>query len=103
MRAFDPVVIGTGFGGQSHFRAGITETSASEAGSTPSLAAAAPDFNPNVDTIGVVSIQDGPTIGSGKMIAPEAKALMERSQLFPGPGSLSATRRKTWQTITSAH
>src|SRR5205809_2502225 len=57
MRAFDPVVIGTGFGGQSHFRAGLTETSASEGGSTPSLAAATPDFNPNVDTIGVVSIQ----------------------------------------------
>src|SRR4026207_237529 len=35
MRAFDPVVIGTGAGGQSHFRAGITETSASEAGSPP--------------------------------------------------------------------
>ena len=75
MRAFDPVVIGTGAGGQSHFRAGITETSASEAGSPPSLAAASPDFNPNVDTIGVVSIQDGPTIGSGEIIAPEAKAI----------------------------
>ncbi|TMP95352.1 MAG: hypothetical protein E6L08_01885, partial [Verrucomicrobia bacterium] len=75
MRAFDPVVIGTGVGGQGHFRAGLTETSASEAGSKPSLAAATPDFNPNVDTIGVVSIQDGPTIGSGEIIAPEARAI----------------------------
>src|SRR5205085_4627356 len=47
---------------------------ASEAGSTPSLAAASPDFNPNIDTIGVVSIQDGPTIASGEIIAPEVKS-----------------------------
>src|SRR3982750_1344333 len=38
MRAFDPVVIGTGAGGQNHFRVGITETSASEAGSPPPYA-----------------------------------------------------------------
>src|SRR5213078_3606681 len=57
LRAFDPVVIG---GSANHFRANIANTSASEAGSAPSFAAA-PDFNPNVDTIGVVSIQDGPT------------------------------------------
>ena len=31
MRAFDPVVIGTGAGGQSHFRANVADTSASEA------------------------------------------------------------------------
>ena len=70
LRAFDPVVIGSG--GQSHIR-GIAESSASEGGAPPSLAAI-PDFNPNVDTIGVVSIQDGPTIGSGEIIAPEIKA-----------------------------
>src|SRR6267154_5593156 len=64
MRAFDPVVIGAG--GQSHFRANTADTSASEAGLPPSLAAVNPDFNPNIDTIGVVSIQDGPTIGSGE-------------------------------------
>ena len=72
MRAFDPVVIGAG--GQSHFRANLADTSASEAGSTPSLAEKMPEFNPNIDTIGVVSIQDGPTIGSGEIIAPEVKA-----------------------------
>src|SRR5918912_1709687 len=70
--AFDPVVIGTGR--HSHFQAHLADTSASEAGSPPSLAAATPDFNPSVDTIGVVSIQDGPTIGSGEIIAPEVKA-----------------------------
>ncbi len=70
LRAFDPIVIGSG--GQSHVR-GIAESSASEAGAPPSLAAM-PDFNPNTDTIGVVSIQDGPTIGSGEIIAPEIKA-----------------------------
>src|SRR5260370_1649778 len=36
MRAFDPVVIGTGFGGQSHFCAGRTGISAREGGSNPS-------------------------------------------------------------------
>src|SRR5256714_6435994 len=71
LRAFDPVVIGSG--GQSHIR-GIAESSASEGGAPPSLAAM-PDFNPNVDTIGVVSIQDGPTIGSGEIIAPEIKSV----------------------------
>jgi uncharacterized membrane protein YqiK len=72
LRAFDPVVIGAG---QSRFHANLADTSASEAGSSPSLAAAAPDFNPSTDTIGVVSIQDGPTIGSGEIIAPEVKAI----------------------------
>jgi uncharacterized membrane protein YqiK len=71
LRAFDPVVIGAG---QSRFTAHLADTSASEAGSPPSLAAASPDFNPSTDTIGVVSIQDGPTIGSGEIIAPEVKA-----------------------------
>jgi regulator of protease activity HflC (stomatin/prohibitin superfamily) len=71
LRAFDPVVIGAG---QSRFTAHLADTTASEAGSAPSLAAASPDFNPSTDTIGVVSIQDGPTIGSGEIIAPEVKA-----------------------------
>jgi uncharacterized membrane protein YqiK len=71
LHAFDPVVIGAG---QSRFTAHLADTSASEAGSPPSLAAASPDFNPSTDTIGVVSIQDGPTIGSGEIIAPEVKA-----------------------------
>src|ERR1041385_1263651 len=61
LHAFDPVVIGAG---QSRFIAHLADTSASEAGSPPSLAAASPDFNPSTDTIGVVSIQDGPTIVS---------------------------------------
>src|ERR1044071_1364110 len=72
LRAFDPVVIGAG---QSRFTAHLADTSASEAGSPPSLAAASPDFNPSTDSIGVVSIQDGPTIGSGEIIAPEVKPI----------------------------
>src|ERR1043165_3014586 len=72
LHAFDPVVIGAG---QSRFIAHLADTSASEAGSPPSLAAASPDFNPSTDTIGVVSIQDGPTIGSGEIIAPEVKGV----------------------------
>ena len=69
-----PVVIGTGAGGQTHFRAGLSESSASEAGSTPSLAAASPDFNPNVDTIGVVSISDSRDYLDGLMKNVERQA-----------------------------
>jgi uncharacterized membrane protein YqiK len=102
MRAFDPVVIGTGVGGQSHIRAGITETG--EAGSSPSLAATTPDFNPNVDTIGVVSIQDGPTIGSGEIIAPEAKAVDGKDHnYFQDPEAflqLGGKRGKQLQVLT---
>src|SRR6476646_7968658 len=47
LRAFDPIVIGSG--GQSHIR-GVAESSASEGGAPPSLAAAMRDFNPHVDT-----------------------------------------------------
>jgi hypothetical protein len=83
LRAFDPVVIGSG--GERHFQANIGDTSASEAGAPPSLAERVPEFNPNVDTIGVISIQDGPTIGSGEIIAPEVKALMEEITIIPGP------------------
>src|SRR3954468_7667001 len=75
MRAFDPVVIGHGAGGQAHLRARLADGSASEAGSSTPLAVATQDFDPTVDTIGVVSIQDGPTIGSGEIIAPEVKVL----------------------------
>src|SRR5947207_14799552 len=55
MRDFHPVLIGTGVAVQRHVRARLTGTVAGQGGSTPSLAVAAPDFNPNVDTIGVVS------------------------------------------------
>jgi len=100
LRAFDPVVIGSG--GQSHFR-GIAESSASEAGAPPSLAAM-PDFNPNVDTIGVVSIQDGPTIGSGEIIAPEVKAVDGRDHnYFQDPEAfleLGGKRGKQLQVLT---
>src|SRR3954469_10054049 len=102
MRAFAPIVIGSA--GQSHFRAGLSESSASEAGSTPSLAAASPDFNPNVDTIGVVSIQDGPTIGSGEIIAPEVKPVVGRDHnYFQDPESflqLGGKRGKQLQVLT---
>src|SRR5438045_2549228 len=65
IRAFDPVLIGSGAGGQSRFRANIADTSASEAGSAPSLVAKTPEFNPTVHAIGVISIPDGPHRGAG--------------------------------------
>ena len=74
MRAFDPVVIGTGAGGQSHLRVNVVAAIASGVDVAPSLDKNTTEFDPNVDTIGVVSIQDGPTIGSGEIIAPEVKA-----------------------------
>src|SRR6266436_7826272 len=102
MRAFDPVVIGAG--GQSHFRANLADTSASEAGAPPSLAAVNPDFNPNTDTIGVVSIQDGPTIGSGEIIAPEVKAIAGKDHnYFQDPEAflaLGGKRGKQLQVLT---
>ncbi len=101
MRAFDPVVIGAA--GQSRFR-GISETSASEGGSPPSLAAATPEFDPNVDTIGVVSVQDGPTIGSGEIIAPEVKPTAEKDHnYFQDPEAflqLGGKRGKQLQVLT---
>src|ERR1051326_1976127 len=100
LRAFDPVVIGSG--GQSHTR-GIAESSASEAGAPPSLATM-PDFNPNIDTIGVVSIQDGPTIGSGEIIAPEVKAADRKDHnYFQDPEAfltLGGKRGKQLQVLT---
>jgi hypothetical protein len=72
IRAYDPVVIGSAAGGQSRVHAG--DSSASEAGSKYPQAVAVTDFDPEIDTIGVVSIQDGPTIESGGIIAPEVKA-----------------------------
>ncbi|HZE12691.1 MAG TPA: SPFH domain-containing protein, partial [Chthoniobacterales bacterium] len=101
LRAFDPVVIGAG---QSRFHANLADTSASEAGSAPSLAAASPDFNPSTDTIGVVSIQDGPTIGSGEIIAPEVKAIPGKDHnYFQDPEAflqLGGKRGKQLQVLT---
>src|SRR3954471_9138204 len=101
LRAFDPVVIGAG---QSRFHANLADTSASEAGSPPSLAAASPDFNPSTDTIGVVSIQDGPTIGSGEIIAPEVKAMPGKDHnYFQDPEAflaLGGRRGKQLQVLT---
>src|SRR4051794_39246504 len=74
LRAFDPIVIGSAAGGQGHLRSNLVDGSASEAGSRQPLAVAMLDFDPNLDTIGVVSIQDGPTIPSGEIIAPEVKS-----------------------------
>ncbi len=79
MRAFDPVVIGAA--GQNRLR-GVSGTTATEGGAPPSLAAATPEFDPNVDTIGVVSIQDGQTIGSGEIIADEVKPTAEKDLNF---------------------
>src|SRR4051794_26041032 len=104
IRAFDPVLIGSGAGGPSRFRANIADTSASEAGSPPSLVDKMPEFNPNVDTIGVVSIQDGPTIGSGEIIAPEVKAIPGRDHnYFQDPEAflqLGGKRGKQLQVLT---
>jgi uncharacterized membrane protein YqiK len=104
MRAFDPVVIGTGAGGQSRFRASIADSSASEAGELPALGEETPEFDPNVDTIGVVSIQDGPTIGSGEIIAPEVKAIAGRDHnYFQDPEvflELGGRRGKQLQVLT---
>src|SRR4051812_34438656 len=101
LRAFDPVVIGAG---QSRFTAHLGDTSASEGGSAPSLATASPDFNPSTDTIGVVSIQDGPTIGSGEIIAPEVKATGGRDHnYFQDPEAflaLGGKRGKQLQVLT---
>lgn len=101
LRAFDPIVIGGG--SMKHFR-GSSETSASEAGSAPSLALAPTDFNPGVDTIGVVSIQDGPTIGSGEIIAPEVKPIPGKDHnYFQDPEAflqLGGKRGKQLQVLT---
>ena len=63
-----------------------------------------PDFDPNVDTIGVVSIQDGPTIGSGEIIAPEVKAVGGRDHnYFQDPEAfleLGGHRGKQLQVLT---
>src|SRR5262249_47570923 len=72
LRAYDPVVIGSAAGGHRRGRGG--DSSASETGSRHPQAVANTDFDPEIDTIGVVSIQDGPTIESGEIIAPEVKS-----------------------------
>src|SRR5438874_9910557 len=74
LQAFDPVVIGSAARGRGRDRGSLTDSLASEAGSKEPQAVASTDFNPDVDTIGVISIQDGPTIASGEIIAPEVKA-----------------------------
>jgi uncharacterized membrane protein YqiK len=100
--AFDPVVIGSG--GKRHLQANIGDSSASEASAPPWLAEKMPEFNPNVDTIGVVSIQDGPTIGSGEIIAPEVKAIDGRDHnYFQDPEAflqLGGKRGKQLQVLT---
>src|SRR6476661_8548361 len=55
IRAYDPVVIGSAAGGQSRVRASVVDSSASEAGSKHPQAVAVTDFDPEIDTIGVVS------------------------------------------------
>ncbi len=102
LRAFDPIVIGTGR--LARFHADFADTPASEAGSSPAMAIATPDFNPTVDTIGVVSIQDGPTIGSGEIIAPEVKSVDGKDHnYFQDPEAflqLGGKRGKQLQVLT---
>ncbi|MEY2538903.1 MAG: hypothetical protein QOG67_2643 [Verrucomicrobiota bacterium] len=74
LQAFDPVVIGSAARGRGRDRSNSSGSIASEAGSKEPQAVASTDFDPDVDTIGVVSIQDGPTIASGEIIAPEVKS-----------------------------
>ncbi|HEY3662708.1 MAG TPA: SPFH domain-containing protein [Chthoniobacterales bacterium] len=100
-RAFDPVVIGTGAGGQNRSRGKTLDATVSEASSLEEEMA---EFDPNVDTIGVVSIQDGPTIGSGEIIAPEVKAVNGRDHnYFQDPElflELGGRRGKQLQVLT---
>jgi uncharacterized membrane protein YqiK len=104
MRAFDPVVIGTGAGGQSGLRANTTDFSPIDLNAPPAIRKETPEFDPNVDTIGVVSIQDGPTIGSGEIIAPEVKAVAGRDHnYFQDPEvflELGGRRGKQLQVLT---
>ncbi len=104
MHAFDPVVIGTGAGGQSGLRANTAEFSPVELDAPPAIRKETPEFDPNVDTIGVVSIQDGPTIGSGEIIAPEVKAVAGRDHnYFQDPEvflELGGRRGKQLQVLT---
>jgi uncharacterized membrane protein YqiK len=104
MRAFDPVVIGTGAGGQSGLRANTADFSPIDLNAPPAIRKETPEFDPNVDTIGVVSIQDGPTIGSGEIIAPEVKAVAGRDHnYFQDPEvflELGGRRGKQLQVLT---
>jgi uncharacterized membrane protein YqiK len=102
LRAFDPIIIGSG--GATQFHAHLADSSASEAGASPSLAGTQPDFDPNVDTIGVVSVHDGPTIGSGEIIAPEIKPVEGRDHnYFQDPETfleMGGRRGKQLQVLT---
>jgi uncharacterized membrane protein YqiK len=104
MRAFDPVVIGTGAGGQSGLRPNTADFSPIDLNAPPAVRKEIPEFDPNVDTIGVVSIQDGPTIGSGEIIAPEVKAVAGRDHnYFQDPEvflELGGRRGKQLQVLT---
>jgi uncharacterized membrane protein YqiK len=104
MRAFDPVVIGTGAGGQGGLRASSADFSPIDLNAPPAIRKETPEFDPNVDTIGVVSIQDGPTIGSGEIIAPEVKAVAGRDHnYFQDPEvflELGGRRGKQLQVLT---
>lgn len=78
LNAFDPVVIGAASNSRTPPPPPRTmpASTASEGGlRNPQAVAAVPEFDPDTDTIGVVSIQDGPTIGSGEIIAPEVRAV----------------------------
>ncbi len=105
LRAFDPVVIGSAAGGQGHIRSNLPDSSASEGGSRQPLAVAMVDFDPSTDTVGVVSIQDGPTIPSGEIIAPEVKSTDGRRDhnYFQDPEAfleLGGRRGKQLQVLT---
>ena len=104
MRAFDPVVIGPARA----VRVISALTSPTRARAKPvrrrRWPRQSPEFNPNVDTIGVVSIQDGPTIGSGEIIAPEVKAVAGKDHnYFQDPEAflqLGGKRGKQLQVLT---
>ena len=97
LQAFDPVIIGSG--GATHFAAPLTDTNTSKAGAPP-----APDLDRSVDTIGVVSVHDGPTIASGEIIAPEIRAINGKDHnYFQDPEAflqLGGKRGKQLQVLT---
>jgi len=71
MRGFQPMVIGSAASG-TPVEVDVRVAKAGQGAAGNSFPAYGSELLPT-DTIGVVSVQDGPTIGSGEIIAPEVK------------------------------
>src|ERR1700677_4078626 len=74
MRGFQPVLIGAAGSNVIPTETEVRAVKASQGAAGGSYPAQGNEMQPT-DTIGVVSVQDGPTIPSGEIIAPEVKAL----------------------------